>query len=116
MTRETSLETQPAQQRRRGRMCSRCWTRDSSAAHGAERGAADEPMQPKEIHRDAVFHLPWRSPMPEQVDAENVSVTPWEIHATAVSRQDIGSHGEKGPCKNRFPGRITIPWEGLRLE
>jgi len=84
-----------------GKRCSRCQTRDSPAARGADHSEAGCPLQPMEVHGGADLHLqPMEDLMPEQVDAPKGGcdpvgspywsrllagpVTPWETHAGAV--------------------------------
>lgn len=70
--REEQLYRHQVQWRRRGRRCSKCWSKDSPAAHDADHDETDVSVKPMEIHRGADIHCsPWRTPfwrrwMPER--------------------------------------------------
>ena len=76
---EQQLFRHQGQCRRRGRRCSRHWSRDSPAPHGGPHaGAAGCPKE---------------------------AVTLWGAHAGAGSCQDLWTHGERSPRWSRFAGR-----------
>jgi len=67
---EKQLCRPQGQCRRRGMRCSRCWSRDSPAVHGADHGEAVCPLQPVEVFGAADLHLKsGKDPMLEWGDA-----------------------------------------------
>lgn len=62
--RQEQLFRHQGQWTRRGRRCSKCWSKDSPAAHGADHYEAGVPVKPMEIHRRADIHLqPMEDPL-----------------------------------------------------
>ena len=64
--RGTTLQT-PRPVKKEGRRCSRCRSRGSPAAQGADHGEAGCALQPMEVHGGAEIHpQPMEDPTPEQ--------------------------------------------------
>lgn len=68
--REEQLGRHQGEWTRKGRRCSKCWSKDSPAAHGPDHDEAGVPVKPMEIHRVADIHLqPMEDPLLEKVNA-----------------------------------------------
>jgi len=117
----TTLQT-PRSVKMEGRRCSRCRSRDSPAACGADHGGAG-------CVPAAYGGPPWSVSPPAARAGPHAgasaclkeAVTLRRAHARAGSWQDQWTHGERSPCCSRFAGRACDPvgepgWSSLFLK